>query len=501
MRYMCAAAALLAVAASALRAQDDFEAFRKKEAAQQRAFLSKEDAAFASFLKQTWVDYDMVRARKPLTRPKPREAPAATPATAAPASPPGGTTSPLPTSPPVPPPSVAPPPIAVAAPPASLSARAPSSAPAIKGLATQFFGNNVVVPSVQGTLTPPPTVLTREALSSFWEEASSAKYADVIPALREQANQLGLGDWGYVQLVFRVSMLLARGDTSLARLLSWHLLVKSGYAVRVGFSASNAYTLVKVQQTLFGVSFFTIGSDRFYIIDISGRQPDPSSVQTYEREYPGATKAAALTVRSMPQFGADPMRRSLPFSYKDQSYTLTLDVSRNLMRYLDTYPQMDLDVYLDAESTATGTTSLLAQLRPIIAGLSNTEATELLLHFVQTAFSYKTDGDQFNREKWMLPEETLFYPYSDCEDRAILFAFLVRKLVDADVVGLVYTDHVSTALHLPAQPSGDALMFNGMRFVVADPTYINATIGMAMEQYRGVTPRVVPARRFDRKAQ
>ena len=49
-----------------------------------------------------------------------------------------------------------------------------------------------------------------------------------------------------------------------------------------------------------------------------------------------------------------------------------------------------------------------------------------LLRFVQTAFEYKTDEDQFNTENYLFPLETLHYPYSDCEDRSALCQIVAK---------------------------------------------------------------------------
>ena len=73
---------------------------------------------------------------------------------------------------------------------------------------------------------------------------------------------------------------------------------------------------------------------------------------------------------------------------------------------------------------------------------------------MQTAFAYRTDQDQFSREKWMLPEETLFYPYSDCDDRAVLFAWLVRELLELPVIGIQWPGHMAVAVAFDSPASG-----------------------------------------------
>jgi hypothetical protein len=121
-------------------------------------------------------------------------------------------------------------------------------------------------------------------------------------------------------------------------------------------------------------------------------------------------------------------------------------------------------------------------------------AVNFLLRFVQTSLKYKTDERQFGKENYLFPEETLHYPYSDCEDRAVLFAWLVQTLLGLDVVGLNFPGHVATAVKFNGRVSGDAITYKGNRYIVSDPTYINASAGMTMPDYKNIKPGVITIR-------
>ena len=78
--------------------------------------------------------------------------------------------------------------------------------------------------------------------------------------------------------------------------------------------------------------------------------------------------------------------------------------------------------------------SILPPLQDAIQGKTETDAANILLNFVQTAFLYQTDHEQFGYEKPFFVEETFYYPYCDCEDRAVLYAYLVKELLGLDIV-------------------------------------------------------------------
>jgi hypothetical protein len=134
---------------------------------------------------------------------------------------------------------------------------------------------------------------------------------------------------------------------------------------------------------------------------------------------------------------------------------------------------------------------LINGLKLIVADKPETEAANMLLRFVQTAFDYQTDQQQFGIEKPMFIEESLYYPYCDCEDRSILYSYLVEEILGLDVIALDYPGHIAPAVAFSEPVSGDAVYHRGRRYVICDPTYINANIGMSMPMYKGETPGVI----------
>lgn len=186
---------------------------------------------------------------------------------------------------------------------------------------------------------------------------------------------------------------------------------------------------------------------------------------------------------------SDP-RRLTSRRYPDLSVEVT--VNRNLIAFYDDYPQSNAwDAYVRASLDEEVKEELYPALQKAIAGKSQAEAANVLIDFVQTAFEYQTDQEQFGSERALFPDETLYYPYSDCEDRAILYSVLVRELLGTDVVLLHYPGHLATAVCFGEEVPGDYFTIEGHRYVVCDPTYINAGIGESMPQYRSTKAEII----------
>jgi len=98
---------------------------------------------------------------------------------------------------------------------------------------------------------------------------------------------------------------------------------------------------------------------------------------------------------------------------------------------------------------------------------------------------------KFGYERAFFADENFFYPYNDCEDRSILYALLIKDLLGLEVVLLHYPLHLATAVHFPENITGDYLTIDGKKFIVCDPTYIGASIGTAMPQYKNASANVI----------
>jgi hypothetical protein len=143
-------------------------------------------------------------------------------------------------------------------------------------------------------------------------------------------------------------------------------------------------------------------------------------------------------------------------------------------------PQTNLDSHFGANLSPATLRSLRDSLAPELEKRDPSGRVGVLLHFVQTALPYATDQEQFGYEDYLYPDESLFYPACDCEDRAALFAALVRELVGLDVVGLDYPGHIAAAVAFTEDIPGDRFTYRQVRYTVCDPTYIGAGIGRSM---------------------
>lgn len=331
---------------------------------------------------------------------------------------------------------------------------------------------------------------TRNAVASFWKSASRSSVEPVVKQLESIQQRLNLNGWGYVRVVNMLAE-KATGDRNTAVATTWAVLLKSGADVRVGFSDGVLYLLYSAQEDLYETDYFEFDGTRYYVFDTE----DPvNRLTSYAGDYEGTDSRINVAPNSMPNAVGTELERQLDFTFQGEQYTVEVPIRESLIQYLDTIPQLDVVRYFRAKPSPRMREYVVKPLQKAVDGRPRAEQINLLLRFVQTAFEYSTDGDQFGYENYLFPEETLFYPASDCEDRAALFAWLVRDILDLEVAVLDYPGHIATALGFDAQDSrrGNLISVDGRNLVVADPTYINANIGMVMPDFRKERPEAIP---------
>ncbi len=444
------------------------------------AFVKQADKDFANFLKQSWQDFEAFRSKKGPIQPKPVVLPHYNPRLK-PAQPRGEEILPVapvskkaetelpPEAPPVP-----------VIPKKTVSGQ--------QELRFGFYGKPLSVtydPEMKQLF---PRRYDRRTVSKWWMQCSRTGYGPLVKGLLQAKQDLRLNDWGYFQLVKQAARTLAPGDPQHALLFAWFIMIHSGYDMKVASGGGKLHLLFPSVQEVYERKYLKI-RDRTYYFD---QQATVNTFQTYDYIFPKATRKIDLRMPREPLLGEGVSRRDIAFSRHGQRYDFQAVSKTENIRFLQDYPMTVLPVYFQASLPEISRQSLANALTPVLKDMNKAEKLNFLLHFVQNGFAYETDQQQFGHEKFFFPEEILYYKGSDCEDRAVFFSWLVRTFLHLKVIGLVYPDHVATAVELPGETGGDYVMFLGQKYIVADPTYIGAPVGMAMPRYIRMKTKIIP---------
>jgi len=326
--------------------------------------------------------------------------------------------------------------------------------------------------------------VNKNTISKSWQTLSSTNYDDIINQINKYNNRYSFNDWAKYLFIYNIGQNIYTNNNQ-ANLFTWFILTKMKYDTKVAYSNDEVYLLANVKQKLYQVSYFTIDNKRYNVLKPNGNSRSMDSIFTYESNYKDANKVMSfdMTDKEIALY-SNIQEKSFSFDYENKQYNLKAKYSFDLVKFYETFPQSEYSLYYDSKKSNIITSSLLVQLKPFLANKTELEATNFLLRFVQKAFKYKTDDEQFSYEKVLFPEETLYYPYCDCEDRSIIFVYLVKELLGLDAVGILYSDHMSAGVSFSTNVSGDSILYDNKTYIISDPTYINANVGMSMPKYK-----------------
>ncbi len=332
-----------------------------------------------------------------------------------------------------------------------------------------------------------------EEISTMAEETSSL-WKQVDSYVRE----MGLNEWGYFSILRSLSENVF-ADIDNRVLFTFYMLRNEGdFKVKVARGKeSNKLTLLAAidnKKEVYSYSFFRFneGNCQLKYYSIYGGGKANESIYTYDyNEQDNELRQMGLDFYNQLNMGQCDAKRELNF--KKINSKIVLPYNSSHIAYLNDVPMTVFPIYFASPISIEAQDVFNKKLNELKYQYTAVQFIDILLNFVQTAFDYKTDDQQFGYEKYFYPEEVIAYPYSDCEDRSALFAWLVTNYTDAKVVGLQYDGHLATAVCFGENVNinGDMFSYGGKKYYVCDPTYINASIGMTMPQYKNKMPKII----------
>ena len=322
--------------------------------------------------------------------------------------------------------------------------------------------------------------LNEDALADAWTLLAGKPYDISVKTALDARSAFQLCDWAYMDAL-RMACEGHYGAGNEAVLMQTFLMTQSGYRVRLAKAGERLFMLVASKYQIYNMRYLNVEGTKYYVMgDYHGEklQLCPSR---FDKE-----QSLSLQMVALPKLGetASPKRKLT----SKKGVTASVSVNRQLIDFFRRYPQANIDGDFTTRWAAYANTpldqaiqeELYPPLRQTIRGMSEREAVGILLNWVQTAFKYGYDDEVWGGDRAFFVQETLFYPQSDCEDRAILFSRLVRDLTGLDVALIYYPGHLAAAVAFSGEEEGDWFNCGGQRFVVCDPTYINAPVGLTM---------------------
>lgn len=317
--------------------------------------------------------------------------------------------------------------------------------------------------------------LSGQAIQSFYNKMKSWNYRPLVSALVDYKERYKLDDWLYYQLIRKTAQYISPKAENYQRytLYKWFFLAKSGYAATLRTDGSRLLFYVQSDETIYDIPCLTRNGRQYVCLNYH----DYGSIDFEKNQFyelapivQEAAKAFSYKVTQLPGFhSSDYIEKELQFKIYQNEYHFKVKLNPQIKAIFANYPVVDYESYFNIPLSRETYSSLIPLLRKNIKGLSTKNGVDYLMRFTRYAFLFETDSENFGKEKRLTPEQTLLYEYSDCEDRAALFFYLVKEIYDLPMIVLSYPRHVTIAVKLD-KPVGTPIVYNGDRYSVCEPT-------------------------------
>ena len=327
------------------------------------------------------------------------------------------------------------------------------------------------------------------------DEFPKPQFDNMLFDCLQERKRHDFSDWAYYQMLLALTRKFYGEGTNEAVLAQAFLYSQSGYKMRLAHDDSHLYMLAATRHFIYNKLFFSLDGDWYFMLD--GKQSEKLSI--CQASFPKES-SLSLKISAAQRLAMNPTGERTLTSRKNPDFSFTIHSNKNYIDFLGTYPSSTVNnnfmtrwsMYANCPLDESIREQLYPQMKAKLAGKSELMAVQELLWWMHgnvdlegviqdsNCFLYRYDEDVWGIDRAFFGEETLFYPYCDCEDRSILLSHLVRDVVGLDVVLVYYPGHLAMAVHFNEPVEGDYVMCEGRKFIVVDPTYIGSRVGETM---------------------
>lgn len=333
-------------------------------------------------------------------------------------------------------------------------------------------------------------------IKSFDEKSAGSDYVSLVKQFHQTSQNFGLDDVGKVLLVNAFTKkAFAHQPQNFQTLITWYVLYRDSMDVMLCYNKQKISLFGRLNISPCGIAYINKGGKIYTDLSFALAQGSIGSVSEYKPKnyYWQPKRLIQLNTSAYPKLNALKKSKSFSFIYNEKRYNFNATINQSLILYLQDLPVVELgNSYVNCGFSESLEKTLIISLQQTTKTMGKREALGFLLKFVQS-IPYKTDDEQWGFERYSFGEETLFNDYADCEDKVILYATLVKQLLNVESVALVYEDdeHVAIALKLPPNSASFSFTYRGDKYLNAEPTgngFELGVLGFSVDKVNKVVP-------------
>jgi hypothetical protein len=312
-------------------------------------------------------------------------------------------------------------------------------------------------------------------IKEFYRHLDTLSSTPIIESLKAYKEKHQLNDWLYYQLIRKTAEQLspkAKNYNSYT-LYKWFFMVKSGYDAKIAIGNNQIIFYVRCEEDIADIPFFVIDQKKYMCLNYHDYGKLFQREDTYfpvDIKVAEAKSVFSYKVTRMPDFTPENYEeKDINFRYKHKTFHFKLKINKQVDGIFTNYPGVDFESYFNIPLSRETYQSLIPTLKEYVKGMNTKKGVDYLMRFTRYAFLYENDDENFGKEKRLSPEQTLINNFSDCDDRAALFFYLVKEIYNLPMVALLYPTHITMAVAFD-KPIGTGIYYNGKIYSICEPT-------------------------------
>lgn len=324
------------------------------------------------------------------------------------------------------------------------------------------------------------------AIADALKVLSDQKFDNLIDDCLKIRKERQLCDWAFLLMLKEVSEAICGEGTNEAELLKAYIFMRAGYKMRLAMGDSKLYMLFASKHHIYNREHFILDGEKYY-----GLTRLPASLKisqaSFKKEQP-----LSLQIPASPKLDEALSDGRKVSGIRYPKADIAVHVNKNLIDFYSTYPASMINdnfctkwaLYANTPMAENIKKEIYPQIKNFTEGLSQYEAINRILNVIQTGLVYEYDSKVWGYDRAFFAEESLYYPYCDCEDRSILLTRIIRDILGLKCLLVYYPGHLAAAIEIAdGSARGDYIEYNGHKYTIADGTIIGygANAGITMD--------------------
>jgi hypothetical protein len=318
-------------------------------------------------------------------------------------------------------------------------------------------------------------LLVKENITEQIKQFEATDLSNLIIQMDNYSSEFGMDDMAYLLFTQKVGRAIF-GSNQNTKIFEYTLLKRKGYKILMGYSSD--------EITVYGYLDFKVLNGTYVTYqglvytDLTFDQNlEPCQEQLLENPVGG--RAIIINENRAPFYNALEKKYNLRFDFESTTYYYKGIINQSLAAYYRELPDIEFGpIYLNYQLSDKAKNCLVNDIKSDIEGMWPMQQIDFLLSFAQQAIPYKKDIEAIGKEKFAFPEEVLSNNFADCEDKSVLFAYLVKEIYKRQTVALIYFQehHLNVAVAINSK-DGYSFVYNNQKYIVCEPSGIGFVPG------------------------